>query len=190
MISGGVLLAAGAARRFGGDKLLQPLRDGLPVCVAATRVLAQAVPQLLAVVRPGQREVSAQLAQTGATIVSCPDAVRGMGASLACGIAAAPESWDGYLVMLADLPRVRAATCIAVAAALEAGGELVVPVFRGRRGHPVGFRARYRGQLLDLDGDVGGRTILERYADAVTELAVDDPGIIADVDTPADMAAI
>jgi len=55
------------------------------------------------------------------------------------------------------------------------------------RGHPVGFGAMHGEALAALDGDLGARELIASASDAVTKLDVDDPGILADVDTPDDL---
>jgi molybdenum cofactor cytidylyltransferase len=186
----GVVLAAGTSTRFGENKLLHPLSDGSPMGVAAARAMARAVPHVVAVVRESSGPLTGAFVAGGIYVVPCANADRGMGASLACGIAATPPDCQGYLVMLGDLPYLQPNTCAAVAAALSQGASLVVPVYRGQRGHPVGFSAAFRQRLLALNADVGGRDILRDFASDVRELPVDDPGIVRDVDTPTDIAAI
>ena len=75
----GILLAAGDGRRFGGQKLLHPLPSGEPVGVAAARNLIAAVPDAVAVVRPGDRELGAALRAAGMRVVENPAAVDGIG---------------------------------------------------------------------------------------------------------------
>ncbi|MCE7877990.1 MAG: nucleotidyltransferase family protein, partial [Betaproteobacteria bacterium PRO3] len=67
----GILLAAGSARRFGGDKLLALLPDGTPVGVASARTLVAVLPRTVAVVRSGDDALADALADAGATIVRC-----------------------------------------------------------------------------------------------------------------------
>lgn len=86
---------------------------------------------------------------------------------------------------LADMPRIASATIEAVARELDAGKPLVAPCYRGQRGHPVGFGLVHREALLALDGDTGARALLN--SPALTRIDVDDPGILRDVDTPADL---
>ena len=66
----------------------------------------------------------------------------------------------------------------------------LTPVFAGRRGQPVGFAARWQSALLALEGDEGARAILRQHAALLHTLASDDPGVLQDVDTPADLAAL
>jgi molybdenum cofactor cytidylyltransferase len=185
----GVLLAAGAGTRFGGRKLLYPLSSGTSVGVAALSNLQSALPRVVSVVRPGDDELRLLLGKEGVSIIECAEADRGMGHSLAAGVAAALDA-DGWVIALGDMPHVRPDTIRAVAQALEEGAELVVPVFAGQRGHPVGFGRRFRDDLLALSGDAGARAVLTTHASAVHQLETDDPGVVQDVDTPADAARL
>jgi molybdenum cofactor cytidylyltransferase len=182
----GVLLAAGQGTRFGGDKLLAAMADGTPVGVAAARNLAAAVGEVIAVVRPEDARLIHLLAATGVTIERCPAAWKGMGSSLAHAVEASAGA-VGWIVALADMPRVRPQTIRAVAAALESGAALVAPAYRGSRGHPVGFARQYGARLAALTGDAGARDILRAERDRMQLIECDDPGVLADVDTPADL---
>jgi len=181
----GILLAAGAGTRFGGRKLLHPLSGGIAVGVSAVRNLKSALPRVVVVVRPGDEELRLLLARERVAIVECAEAERGMGHSLAAGVAAERDA-DGWVIALGDMPHIRPDTIRAVAAALKKGATLVVPVFAGERGHPVGFGREFRDDLLTLSGDAGARAVLAAHAPAVRQLEVDDPGVVQDVDTPAD----
>ena len=110
----------------------------------------------------------------------------GVGTSIAAGVAASSDA-RGWLIVLADMPSIRAETIAAVAGALRGGARIVVPVTAGRRGHPVGFSARYGIALQALTGDTGARQILNTDAAVVEEISVNDAGIFADIDTPADL---
>jgi molybdenum cofactor cytidylyltransferase len=183
----GVLLAAGSSARFGTNKLLVPLADGTPLAVVAARHLRAAVARCVAVVRPGDSELVFLLRAEQLQIVECARAQDGMGASLACGISACADA-DAWLIALADMPFVLPDTIARVAAALRAGATLAAPIFQGRRGHPVGFARRFAPSLLALSGDRGARILLAQYDAQLTRVACDDPGILRDVDTPADIA--
>lgn len=185
----GLLLAAGHGRRFGGDKLLQPLADGTPVAVAAARALKAACADSIAVLRPEQDALAALLEAEGLRVVRCAAARSGMGYSLAAGVAASRDA-RGWLVALADMPCIRVATLQAVAELIGGGAALAAPSYAGRRGHPVGFAARWRGALLALEGDEGARAILEQSRFLLHVLETDDPGVLQDVDSPADLAAL
>lgn len=186
---GGILLAGGAGSRFGGRKLLHPLPDGTPIGVAAWRNLRAALERTVVVVRAGDDELATLFADAGAPVVRCEDAHRGMGHSLVCGVRVL-ESVGGWVVALADMPRVQPQTIAAVAERLRAGARIALPVWGDRRGHPVGFAASCRDELLALSGDSGARALLERHAAEVVRVQVDDRGIVEDVDTLEDAARL
>jgi molybdenum cofactor cytidylyltransferase len=156
------------------------------VGVAACRSLRAAVDEVIAVVRPGDPPLVAALGGDGARVVVAARADDGMGASLAAGIAAA-DGTDAYVVALADMPWVAPATIRAVVEALRGGASIAAPRYRGRRGHPVGFAAAHRAELVALTGDQGARAIVEAHASFVTFVDVDDAGVLADVDVPGDL---
>lgn len=181
-----LLLAAGVGRRFGADKLSAPLADGTPVAVAAARNLLAAGCEVNAVVRAAETGVAPALARLGIALVPCADAHLGMGHSLACGVRASADA-DGWLVALADMPFVQPASITAVADALAAGCDLAAPSFGGRRGHPVGFAAGFRGALLGLHGDQGARGLLRAQTARIVDIPVADAGVLRDIDRPADL---
>ena len=182
-----ILLAAGSGSRFGGDKLLHPLPDGTAIGIAAARNLLAAVPDVIAVVRPGDFPLADLLEQEGCRVIICPHAARGMGASLAHGVAACRGA-DGWLIALADMPLIKSTTIETIARGLEAGRELVAPVYQGTRGHPVGLSKRFGAQLLALDGDAGARDIIAANRNELALLECDDPGILHDIDRREDLA--
>lgn len=192
----GILLAAGRASRFGADKLLAPLQSGELVAVAAARHLRQGLGdggdpsgRLLAVLRPEQAELCEQLAAAGYELVVSDEARAGMGRSLALAVAASPDA-GGWLVALADMPAIRPRTITQVAATLAAGASIAAPFHAGRRGHPVGFAASWRGALTRLDGDIGARDLLREAGDTLVRIETDDGGVLLDVDTPGDLARL
>lgn len=184
----GVLLAAGAGARFGGGKLLHPL-DGTPIGVVAWRNLSAALPRSVAVVRAGDAALTQRLAAEGARVLECPDAHAGMGHSLAHAIRNTAGA-AGWLIALGDMPRIEPDTIRLLARRLLDGAGIVVPARDGRRGHPVGFAARYGDELTGLSGDRGARGLLERHAAEVQTVDVDDPGILLDVDSVEDLKTV
>ena len=181
-----ILLAAGAGTRFGGEKLLHPLEDGVAIAAHAARNLLAATPDVIAVVRWGDFPLYDMLEQEGCQVTMFQGAARGMGASLAHGVAQARGA-DGWVVALADMPRIRSDTVKSVITALQQGALIAAPVHKGERGHPVGFGAALRNELLTLDGDQGARAVVERHRDSVQLIECDDPGVLFDVDRKSDL---
>jgi molybdenum cofactor cytidylyltransferase len=118
--------------------------------------------------------------------IECEDAEQGMAASLLCGVRANLAA-AGWLIGLADMPAVPKAAISGMHKALLAGAALAAPSRNGRRGHPVGFAADYRDELLALRGDTGARRLLERDISKLVEINIDDAGIFANIDIPGDL---
>ena len=190
----GVLLAAGRGTRFGADKLLaslpRPSSDAstrTSVGVAAALHLVSAIPDSVAVVRDDADALAQQLGRAGLRVVRCERADEGMGASLACGVAAARNA-DGWVIALADMPWIAPSTIGAIAAALANGADIVAPTYRSERGHPVGFARRHYAALAALRGDAGARAVVERERACLTLIDVADAGVVRDIDLPGDLA--
>ncbi len=185
MNTGILLLAAGFGRRFGSDKRYAPLPGGERLLVASARAAMNSGLPLRVCLREGEHDFAATLRDAGAGIIFCADAAAGMGATLAEGVAHC-EDWDGVLVALGDMPFVLPDTYRQVAQALETA-PLCRPTFAGEPGHPVAFSSSLFGELCRLRGDEGARSVVQRHRIQLCELALDDPGILRDVDTPGDV---
>jgi molybdenum cofactor cytidylyltransferase len=183
-----VVLAAGKGSRFKGSahKLEQSLGD----LSVLGRTLRSAIESHLPVVVVTTQALAASAARVVATrdVVVVPQALAalGMGHSIAAGVAARADS-PGWLLLPADMPMVRPATMLAVAAALE-NHPVAYAQHQGRRGHPVGFAAELYSELMMLSGDEGARRIVARYP--AIGVDVDDPGVLLDLDTEADLAEL
>ena len=112
----------------------------------------------------------------------------GMGDSIADGVRATPDA-AGWLVLPGDLPLVRGESLRAVADALGQHA-VVMPAYQGVRGHPVGFSAACRDQLLAFKGNQGAAPVVLAQAamNSVAVLALDDVGVVTDIDTLDDLA--
>lgn len=198
----GILLAAGRGSRFDPsgtrNKLLQPLASAGAaaspdsVVIRSARHMLAVLPRVVAVVRPGGEAVAAQLRALGCEVTLCEQADTGMAASLMHALRHAENpalaecpAASGWIVALGDMPHVQPSTIQSLKTVLEQGAGIAAPLYRGKRGNPVGFSRQYLPQLLALEGDQGARGILKHYP--VTEVDVDDGGILRDVDTPADL---
>lgn len=186
-----IVLAAGAGSRFSGTghKLQQPLGDSTVIGATLRAALATLLPVVVVTTRRLVPLVSPHVATRDVVLLPevGSDAAQplGMGYSIAAGVLARPDA-AGWLVMPGDMPLVRPASLKAVAAALEQH-PVVYAQCGGRRGHPVGFAAEFYSELVALTGDEGARRVIARYPSVGVELS--DPGVLVDIDTPADLAA-
>jgi molybdenum cofactor cytidylyltransferase len=125
--------------------------------------------------------VAALLRALEVEMIPCASAGRGMGSTLAEGIAAC-DDWDGLLVALADMPWVQSETYATLASALRPDS-MVQAVYRRRAGNPCGFARGFYAQLQALEGDRGGRQLLLDYPGQVIRVELEDAGIHRDLDT-------
>lgn len=182
----GILLAGGASRRFGGNKLKQLLPNGEAVAVCACRHLLAACDRVVVVLSAENQDLATALSELGAKCLICPDAELGMGHSLRFGIANT-ENAQGWLIALADMPWIAPTTLAQLAKALKQGTQLVAPSYQQQRGHPVGFCQKFRAELLELSGDQGAKALLNLYAADLQLLETNDPAILWDIDFKADL---
>ena len=184
-----IVLAAGRGSRFLGTehKLAQSL--GASTVLGCT--LAHAIASHLRVVVVTTEALAdvARRSVAARDVVVLPDVGApgqmqlGMGYSISAGVAARPEA-GGWLILPGDMPRVQPVTLQAVAR--ELGHHAVAYAqHKGRRGHPVGFSPELYSELAELSGDEGARRLIARYPAFGVE--VDDPGVLVDVDTLADL---
>ena len=180
---GAIILAAGFSNRFGSSKLSAELANGKTVLQQTLAHIHYAGLPSIVITRP---ELAAILQLHKTEIATFDGAARGMSASLAFGVSKALE-WDGCLVCLADMPFIESSTYRQIADRLTPA-TIVLPCYNTRPGNPVGFGRNFYAQLQALQGDTGGRSITESNQNAVVELAIDDPAILKDIDTPQDLS--
>ena len=183
-----VVPAAGRGSRFGGPqhKLEQPF-DGSTVLGATLRhAIESQLPVVVVTTAALAPLVAGLLATRDIVVLSAGEAARGMGYSIAAGVAERSGA-PGWIVLPGDMPLVQPDTLLAVATALEQH-PVVFAQHRGRRGHPVAFAAELYSELILLDGDDGARRVMARYPSHGQE--VDDPGVLLDIDTPSDLVML
>ncbi|HEY6135223.1 MAG TPA: nucleotidyltransferase family protein [Rubrivivax sp.] len=182
-----VVLAAGKGSRFEGarHKLEQPFGSSTVLGSTLANAIASGLPVVVVTTEALADEAARTVAKRDVVVVSDFEASRGMGHSIAAGVAASADA-GGWLVLPGDMPRVSANTLRTVANTLE-DHSVVYAQHLGRRGHPVGFSTELFSELLSLAGDEGARRLLARYP--AFGVDVDDPGTLMDIDTVADLHA-
>lgn len=187
-----IVLAAGLGSRFTGPshKLTQTLGAASVLGQTLVHAIESRLPVTVVTTEDLAAEASRWVARRDVVVlpaVGSPGAgPLGMGYSIAAGVSARPQA-GGWLVLPGDMPLVKASTLVQVAAGL-AQHAVVYAQYRGRRGHPVAFGAELFSDLVQLTGDEGARRVMARYPSFGIEVA--DPGILVDVDTEADLAAL
>lgn len=186
-----IVLAAGAARRMGRQKLLLPLVDGRPLVRASVEaVLGAGLDDVVVVLGADATAVEAALAGLSVRTVVNARYPEGQATSLRAGLAALQPGTEAAVLALGDQPLPDPGIVRRLVRTFrEAGRPIVVPVYRDGRGTPVLFGASLFGELARVEGDQGGRGVIARDPGRVAVVAIDGP-MPADVDTPEDYATL
>jgi len=188
-----ILPAAGASRRMGRPKLLLPFRGRPLVAGVVDALRGGGVETLVLVTSPEDEELRSWAREAGVTVAVNPDPERGMLSTIREGIAslggaaALVERGETLLVSPADLPNLSAGTVTALLERMaETGTPLAVPVYRGKRGHPLAIAPALIAEIDTLDPAVGLKQLRDRHEVELLEIEVVDSGVVEDVDTPED----
>ena len=185
-----IILAAGQSSRYGEQKLLVPIAGRPLLRWTAETIASSGVDHTIVVIGPAGSAHRDALDGLEVEIVVNPRPELGMASSLRAGIAALPASADAALIALGDQPAIPENVVPRLIARFNDGGAaIVMPAYRGERGHPVLFAASMFGDLITIDGDRGARDLLAQRPDSVVLVEV-DAAVPSDVDTAADIDAV
>lgn len=183
-----VVPAAGHSTRMGRPKLSLPLGDRTVIEHVVTALRAGWVEHVVVVIGPHVPELGPLVTAAGGQVVVLPELTPDMRSTVEHGLRwieerFRPQPHDPWLLVPADHPVLDPAVVRTVVAADH---PIVVPVFGGRRGHPTRFAWRHADAIRKLPADCGINALLRLRAAEVCELAVSDPHVLIDLDTPAD----
>jgi molybdenum cofactor cytidylyltransferase len=186
-----LILAAGQSRRMGAlNKLLVEIEGKAMVRHVVDAVLAAALSPVTVVLGHEAERVRAALAGAGVGFAVNPDFAGGLSTSLRTGLAALPETVDGALVCLGDMPLVAPADIERLLAAFNPaeGRAIVVPTRRGKRGNPVLWARRLFAEMREVAGDTGAKHLIGAYPELVAEVEMPGEAVLVDIDTPQALA--
>lgn len=192
-----VVPAAGGSRRMGRPKLLLAYRGSTVVGSLVAALTGGGVGEVALVAASARGPLARWGRAAELTVAINPDPARGMLSSVQAGVAALGGAGAlaarevPLLVVPGDLPALRPATVAELLRRAAGAAEpLLVPVHQGRRGHPLLIAPRLIAEIDGLDPRVGLRQLLDRHPGELLRVEVDDPGVLHDVDTPADYRAL
>ena len=179
-----VVLAAGAGRRFGGDKMLADI-DGQPMIRHVASAYAELCGQATVVIAEDERLRHA-LDGVAADVVVNREASEGIASSIRAAVTHSRHH-PALMIALGDEPRVDRGLVMRVMQLWhEQRPPMVVPRYNGEPGHPVLFDEAVYDELLTLEGDRGAKGLIERYGSKVLAVEVDGPRPL-DIDTTNDL---
>jgi len=185
-----ILLAAGRGARLGQPKAALELcgRTALERCV--TELREGGADEVRVVVAAGDEAALAVAGRAGAVVVYNREPSRGQTSSLRAGLAAGPPPSAPWLLHTVDHPLLRAEDVAAVLAGCAPPFAIAVPVVGGRRGHPVAFAPSVAAELAALGDDQPAHDVVRRDPHRVHLVPRSNPWLVADLDTPQDLAAV
>jgi molybdenum cofactor cytidylyltransferase len=179
-----ILLAAGESNRMGQPKQLMPFDQSTIVERTIDNLLNSAVSETIVVLGYRDQDVRKTIADKPVKIAINPDYQQGMSASVIAGLKQVDKRAQAVLIALGDQPFVDSQTINTLVEAFIANNRgIIIPVYQGRRGNPVIFAIKYKDELWNLKGDIGGREIINHHPDDVLEVAVNCEGVLLDIDT-------
>ncbi len=182
-----MILAAGAAQRFGSQKLLAPLNGRPLVQHVIDAANASCLEDIVLVVGTNTDDLVNELDMGRTRVVHNPDPTQGLASSLQTGLRRLDQSLHAALVLLGDMPSVTTALIDElVARGRETRASAVISVWRGRRSPPVVLHKSLWPAALALRGDIGMREVLAGRDDVVEVEVTPALGALDDVDTPED----
>ncbi|MDT8375022.1 MAG: nucleotidyltransferase family protein [Bacteroidales bacterium] len=182
-----IVLAAGESKRMGSPKMLLPWMGMTIIEQVVENVLASDVSGAVLVLGAGSCGIKNITSRYNVVHCYNEQYQSGMLSSVRCGFAALPDDCTAVVVMPGDQPMIEAGEINRVLAArMESGKGIVVPVYRGRRGHPLLIDSRYREEVMSLPENEGLRVLAARYPGDLFEAETDDPSVLRDIDTQED----
>ncbi len=188
----GIVLASGMSRRFGASNKLLARFGGQSVisCTVQAYIDADLAP-LLVVVGYQAEEIVEALDGRPIQAVPNPDFLQGQSRSLRHSLLALPEGTAAAVIGVGDQPLLRPETIHSlIDEYLRSHAPLVFPRYAGRRGNPVLFDRRLFPELLRVEGDQGGRSVIQRYLVEAAFVDVIDARSGADIDTEDDLVQL
>jgi len=182
-----IILAAGASRRMKTQKLLLPYHGSTIIETAISNILQSKVSSTMVVLGASRHEILEVI--DGLPVDHCYNAqhAQGMLSSVICGLRAMPANTDAALVFPGDQPDIPAQVIDQLIDAFHGSPRgIVIPRYQNRRGHPLMVDMKYREAIEKLDPEKGLRALMDLFSSDVLEVAVEDNGILMDIDTRED----
>lgn len=187
MLVSAILLAAGQSKRMGQPKQLLPFGQSTIVEQAVDNLLGSAVSEVIVVVGYRADEVIKILATKPVKLTINPDYKQGMSTSIVAGLNLVDSRAQAVMLTLGDQPLIDSQTINRLIKEFHHHDKgIAIPIYQGRRGHPIIFAIKYKEELSKLRGDIGGRYIIKKYPHDILEVAVSSQGINIDIDTISD----
>jgi molybdenum cofactor cytidylyltransferase len=188
----GIILAAGASTRFGRPKQLLRLKGRYLIEWVLDAAVNSKLNQVVLVLGHAHEKILQALDQklqhAKIYIQINPEFEKGQSTSLRAGLSKVKDDFAAVMFILGDQPML---SKIKINKLLESywstEKNICVPVYKGVRKNPTVFSRRFYHQLMKIEGDSGGRQLIDANHHQVLEVEIDDPLCFLDVDTKKDL---
>ncbi len=182
-----IVLAGGASTRMGTQKLLLPFRGGTIVESVIRNIQPVVQNNILVVLGSHRDEIREKIEKLPLQICMNENYSDGMLSSVICGFRNLPDDAKAALIFLGDQPQIPTTVSKKVVETWKKTQKgIVIPVFKGRRGHPSLIETKYKPEIERLDPEKGLRELMRKFANDVSEVRCNLPEILRDIDTPED----
>jgi molybdenum cofactor cytidylyltransferase len=182
-----IILAAGLSSRMGVQKLLLPFGGKTVIGHIVDQLLVSSIDEIHVVVGHNADQIFAELSGRAISIVNNPDYKSGMLSSVRCGLKSLPEKCRVVMVVLGDQPSISTELIDQMLKSFAATEkDILVPLYQGKRGHPILFSVKYRDEIMMHYDDMGLRGLMHEHSEEVFELEVPTASVLCDMDYPED----
>jgi molybdenum cofactor cytidylyltransferase len=179
-----IILAAGESRRMNTPKMLLPFKGKTIIEKVIENVVSSDVNKTLVVVGFSGDIIVERIKDLPVSHCSNENYREGMLSSVKCGLMNLPEKFEAVVVMPGDYPGIGADIInILIDSFRGSGKKIVIPLFGGKRGHPILISYEYRDEVMKLRSEEGLRGLAMKFPDKVLEVEANDPAILRDIDT-------
>ncbi|MCS5653474.1 MAG: nucleotidyltransferase family protein [Candidatus Marinimicrobia bacterium] len=189
MIISATILAAGGSSRMGDEnKLLLPFNGDLVINRICHTVLNSGLKPVIVVTGFQHKAVEKALPELIDQIAYNPNWEQGMAGSIYTGMSLLPDTVDGNMIVLGDMPLLTTHTLkqLIEQFCVHEGKQIIYPVYSGQQANPVIFPRKYFSEILSSTGDRGCKKVLKQYPDDATGISIDSEEVILDCDTKDD----
>jgi len=182
-----LVLAAGYSSRMKRNKMLLPFAGSTVIENTVGKFLQSQVDGVALVVGSEGEKIQHILASYPVQLIDNPRFAQGMSSSVQEGVRVLKEDAElaGIMIIPGDMPLIKKETVNAILARFEETSfPIIIPVYHGKRGHPVLFAKSLFPQLMEVSGDVGAREVVRRNYEQCCFLEVEDQGVLIDIDSP------
>ena len=188
IISATILAAGGSSRMEDENKLLLPFQESLVINQVCNTILNSGLKPVIVVTGFEHKKIEKALPKSIDQIIHNPEWEDGMAGSIYAGMSILPDTVDGNMIVLGDMPLLTTHTLkqLIEQFCVHEGKQIIYPVYSGQQANPVIFPRKYFKEILSSTGDKVCKKVLKQYPDDAVEVLVDSNEVILDCDTKDD----